>query len=393
MSSASAKLVSPPRDEPGGVAKVDRRAPGAVDVDFSLALHNRTGKYFIGRDIIQKNASLVRKVRYWRMSYPAQSSPPLGLTAKIAGRLEFWETRLRSRNFASPLGLLRSPRPVLHLDPLTVLNYRLTGKDIVLCHDVGPSSHPALFAPDVVAAYNAAYRKIASIGPRMVFVSRASQREFHRYFPGDYALSRVVYPGLRVELGNPALTPMAVTTPFLLTVGYVGARKNQLAAIEAFGLSGLCESNVRYVICGGREPGYEAVAAAAANTPGVQLLPYVSDGELNWLYRKAAGFVLPSLLEGFGIPVAEASVAGLIPIVSRGSVLEEVAGNGALAVDPENRDEIARAMRDLIAISPAEASWRRRELSNSIARFSHEQFCDAWRAIMAAAAAPEGITA
>lgn len=356
-----------------------------IDVDFSLALHNRTGKYFIGRDIISSNLSRISRVRYWRLATSPQAEPPQGLAAKVIGRLAVDELRLRSQRRRFGMRL-RPPRPVLHLDPLTVLFHRLSPQDVVLCHDIGPLSHPGLFEADVVAGYVEAYKQIAKVRPHMVFVSKASQRAFHARASGEFASSRVIYPSLRTELSDRSLSPLAIERPFLLTVGYVGTRKNQLAAIEAFGLSGLAAHNVRYVICGGREPGYEAVAAAAEKTPGVVLLSYVKDAELNWLYANADGFVLPSLLEGFGVPVAEANRAGLVPIVSRDSVLEEVAGEGALLVDPLDRREIADAMARLIAMPESEKEARREALSRAIARFSQHAFQEAWRVVTAEAA-------
>ncbi|GAA0535162.1 glycosyltransferase involved in cell wall biosynthesis [Rhizomicrobium palustre] len=359
---------------------------GMIEVDFTLALHNRTGKYFIGRDIINANLGRIYQLRYWRLKGTPAEGPPLGLKARIIGRLAVDEMRLRAMNPELRALRLRPARVVLHLDPLTVLTHRLTRHDAVLCHDVGPLTHPELFEPDVVAGYGEAYREIAEAGAHMVFVSKASERAFHKAVPGRYSSSQVVYPSLRNEVGSGASTPLDIEKPFLLTVGYVGARKNQLTAIRAFQQSGLAEKGFRYVICGGREAGYEPVAQAAGQTPGVKLLSYVGDGELNWLYANAEGFVLPSLLEGFGVPVAEANRAGLVPIVSRDSVLEEVAGEGALAVNPLDCAEIAAAMQHLAFMPESERQSRRAMLAQSVARFSEEAFLAGWDRVTAEAA-------
>jgi glycosyltransferase involved in cell wall biosynthesis len=63
------------------------------------------------------------------------------------------------------------------------------------------------------------------------------------------------------------------------------------------------------------------------------------------LYRKATLFVLPSLYEGFGLPVLEAFSCGCPVAVSRTSALPEVAGDAALYFDPRNADSIREAVR------------------------------------------------
>ncbi len=360
------------------------RAEPRFDIDFSLAVHSRTGKYFIGRDLIEGAGALIGRTYFWIL--PRQD-PPSGLFGSVIGRLQYLQAR--GQVVGGPLGWLprrRSRRPILHLDAFTVLTTRLRRFDAVLCHDVGPLTHPALFDPEVVRAYRKIYDEIAQVGPHVVFVSRASQRAFEAVLPGArLASSRVIYPAIRADIANRATTPVArlEEAPFLLSVGSIGNRKNQQGSIAAFARSGLADRGVRYVVCGGREPGHEAVATAAARTPGVLLLPYVTDAELAWLYGHARGFVLASLLEGFGVPVAEAISRGLVPAVSRDSVLHEVAGDGALLVDPEDEADVAAAMVALIDMPEAERAARRRLLEAAIGRFSLARFAQEWQQAIA----------
>ncbi|MBV9994428.1 MAG: glycosyltransferase family 4 protein [Caulobacteraceae bacterium] len=354
-------------------------AGNGADIEFSLALHDKTGKYFHGRDLIEVTSDLLHRQLFWRL---ALDSVPGGLTAKVIGRLLSLEVNARVRwaAFDRLTPRQRRRRPVAHMDPFTTLLHRLSSRDLVLCHDVGPLTHPGLFDRPVTAAYRKAYAEITDVGPHMVFVSRASQTAFHELFDGAFASSRVIYPPLRSEIMAAKQSPApGVAKPFLLTVGGLGARKNQKRAIEAFQRSGLAARGVGYVLCGGREPGHEAIIEAARRTPGVRLLGFVSDPVLNWLYAHAAGFVLPSLLEGFGVPVAEAIARGLTPLVSAGGVLHEVAGDGALLVDPGDADDIAGAMRRLVEMPAPEAERRRSQLADSIRRFTPQAFANAWR--------------
>ena len=358
------------------------------DVDFSLALHNRTGKYYLGRDLLTDQADLVRRVHYWRRS---PGRVPAGLEARVIGRLLAWEIRARRSSAAARrLPRFRPARPVLHLDPFTVLFSELSASDMVLCHDLGPITHPDLFAPAVTDLYHRAYAEIVDKGPRMAFVSRASRDAFVALH-GPAADSRVIYPAVRTEIGGDGdgdgdggRAVEGVEPPFLLTVGSIGRRKNQALTIRAFARSGLAREGVRYVVCGAREPGFDAAAEAAAGTPGVHLLPYVSDAELAWLYGHAAGFVLTSRLEGFGIPVAEAIARGLVPLVSEGGVLEEVAGEAALTADPDDEAAVAEGLRTLAGMTEGERGSLRPRLREAVGRFTREAFARGWREALTA---------
>lgn len=349
------------------------------DVDFTLALHNRTGKYFIGRDLLQVAPEYINKVYYWWFSL---AQPASGFSAKVIGRLQYLHTRHHA--LGGPFRLLpkrQSSAPVLHLDPFTVLSTELRSCDAVLCHDVGPLTHPELFDATVCHIYEHIYDLLAEVNCHMIFVSEASKLAFSTVRPQARPVSQhVIYPAIRHDMGNPsdAKPVNKVFGRYLLTVGSLGTRKNQLACIQAFAEAKLAEQGISYVICGGPEPGFEAVAEIAAITPGIIFLDYVDDGELRWLYDNAAGFVLVSLLEGFGIPVAEAISKGLVPIVTQDSVLYEVAGDGALLVDAENNHSIAQAMVQLINMTDAERQARLVQLQQSIERFTLEKFTDDW---------------
>jgi alpha-1,3-rhamnosyl/mannosyltransferase len=86
----------------------------------------------------------------------------------------------------------------------------------------------------------------------------------------------------------------------------------------------------------------------------------VSEDRLPALTAGAAVFVYPSLYEGFGFPVAQAMAAGVPVVTSNVSSLPEVAGGGALLVDPRSPAEIASALKRLL-----ESPDLRRQLGRS----------------------------
>lgn len=349
------------------------------DIDFSLAIRNRTGKYIIGAQIIKDHPDLINKVYYWRT---ALSNSPNKYIARILDISSNIEIRIRRATGGRyPPVAVRRIR-TLHIDPYTVTMSTVSAQDIVLIHDVGPVSNPDLFDVGVETLYDSAFRRAKQADARLVFVSKSSKDEFCRLY-GATSDMRVIYPPIRTgEVRHDERPVAGIDRPFLLTVGSVGRRKNQQLCIEAFARSGLPELGYAYVICGAREPGAEKVEASALSTSGVYMLPFVSEGELAWLYAKAQGFVLMSMLEGFGMPVAEAISSGLVPLVTANSVLEEVAGRQALTADNDDPEQIADGMRNLVMMTPDEKSQRTAELKSHIVKFSQEQFSEQWREVL-----------
>jgi glycosyltransferase involved in cell wall biosynthesis len=97
---------------------------------------------------------------------------------------------------------------------------------------------------------------------------------------------------------------------------------------------------------------YEAELRQRASDLGViddvRFLGWISTEELEGLYAAAACVVLPSLIEGFGLPVLEAMARGRPVACSNRGALAEVAGDAALGFDPESETAIAGAITGLL---------------------------------------------
>ncbi len=97
----------------------------------------------------------------------------------------------------------------------------------------------------------------------------------------------------------------------------------------------------------------------------MRFLDWISDDDLNGLYRAADCFVLPSRIEGFGLPVLEAMRHGTPVACSNRTALPEVAGEAALLFDPDDQQAVTGAVRRLLedAALRAELSERGRRRS------------------------------
>jgi glycosyltransferase involved in cell wall biosynthesis len=91
-----------------------------------------------------------------------------------------------------------------------------------------------------------------------------------------------------------------------------------------------------------------ALAAELRVADRVRFPGWLSDAELDGLYALAQVFALPSLIEGFGIPVLEAMARGVPVACANVSALPEVAGDAALLFDPERQQEVTAAVRRLL---------------------------------------------
>ena len=150
----------------------------------------------------------------------------------------------------------------------------------------------------------------------------------------------------------------------VLTVAAKRPHKNLGRLIEAVGQL----DTDAILLVPGLETGFGAELERRA-AERVRFLGWVDDRTLDGLYRAATCFVLPSLAEGFGLPVLEAMVRGTPVACSRVSSLPEVAGEAALYFEPLDTRAITEALDRLLTDEQLRARLRKAGLSQA-AKFS-----------------------
>jgi glycosyltransferase involved in cell wall biosynthesis len=137
-----------------------------------------------------------------------------------------------------------------------------------------------------------------------------------------------------------------ITGRYVLWVGTIEPRKNLGGLLAAF--RQLRHDDLELLLVG-PEGWNEDLAARLGSTDGrVRALGFVPLDELRALYAGAAVFCLPSLREGFGLPVLEAMMAGAPVVTSAATATEEVVGDAGISVDPLDHDAIAHALRTVL---------------------------------------------
>ncbi|GAA2091209.1 hypothetical protein GCM10009840_33020 [Pseudolysinimonas kribbensis] len=247
----------------------------------------------------------------------------------------------------------RAGRAAVDHDAVITQNFATrtgTAVSAVLVHDAMYVDHPEWFTlPE--RAYLRLLRPSLRAAHLIFTTSSAETARIGRVWPETRDRLRRV--GLDVPIDLVALEPrrpdaIAPGEEFILTVGRLNVRKNLRRLIDAYLGEDEVNSRHRLVVVGAPDGASEVLPGAAGGR--VRFLRDVDDAELRWLYAHARLFVLPSLDEGFGLPLLEARAAGTPAIASDLPVFREQEAEGWF--DPRSTTDIARALRNALAHEP-----------------------------------------
>jgi alpha-1,3-rhamnosyl/mannosyltransferase len=195
----------------------------------------------------------------------------------------------------------------------------------------------------------------------LIAVSDNTRRDATEYLGIDPKKIRRIYSGVpsayfSVTAGQveAAQTVFGLAKPYVLYVGTIEPRKNLDRLLAAWStLPDDLLSERELVIAGPYGWGSETTLATLQTHPrGVRYLGYAGEAYLPGLTAGALVTAYPSLYEGFGFPVVQSMAAGVAVLTSNTSCLPEVAGDGAIYVDPLSTGEIAQALK-LLLTSPS----------------------------------------
>jgi glycosyltransferase involved in cell wall biosynthesis/GT2 family glycosyltransferase len=237
----------------------------------------------------------------------------------------------RERNLAS---LARSLHVDVALTPVPELPLRrLPVPSVVVVHDVGPLVAPEFYSWPKKLRYRAFLPRTCAAATAVVCVSSATLKDLQVATGIDAARCEVIGEGpqLIADDGEPAEGDQ-----YVLYVGSLDPRKNVATLVDAF-TGADPPLPARLVICGPLDDGRASADLARRltrlNDGGrVQHLGFVAPEMLSSLYRNATAVALPSLYEGFGLPVLEAMMSGTPVVASDIASVREVAGESALYV-------------------------------------------------------------
>ena len=163
----------------------------------------------------------------------------------------------------------------------------------------------------------------------ITFISQFTQSEVEKNFELKGKKSFVIYNG--ISLTNTSSKPLiAPESKFLFSIGTVVPKKNFHVLVDFLKLLPV---EYKIVLAGTTFHSYAAEIKRSIQSAGLEqrflLVGTIDEKEKRWYYENATAFIFPSLLEGFGLPVAEAMALGLPLFLSDKTSLPEIGGSDA----------------------------------------------------------------
>lgn len=315
-----------------------------VTVDARMLHSSGIGTY-LGA-LLPRIVRRLSQVRFCLLGDPAVLAP-LGMGGRV-------ETRALGAGVYSALeqpGLFaRTPRDTrVFWAPHVNFPLAAPGRLLVTVHDAfyvnpPPEARPRL---DKAIYLGALMRALPRRASAIAVVSEFTKGELERELGPFRAPLEVVHNGIEATWLEPTRAPSPHGKPYLLFVGNLKPHKNLARTLSAF-----CKLAERvphdFLIVGGGDPHVYRDAIDPQHVPRVRFLGALGREALRATVGNAAGLVLASLYEGFGLPPLEAMACGVPVLVSRAASLPEVCGDAALYCDPLSVDDIARGLSELL---------------------------------------------
>ena len=337
-------------------------------LDYRPALRERTG---VGEYVHEIAAALARRLSApdelilfsssWKdrlgASVPAGRQVDVRVPVRVLNALWHRLGAPAIERFAGPVDVAHSFHPLL-------LPSRRAAQ-VVTVHDLDFLDHPERTRREIRRDYPALAADHAQRAAAVVAVSAFTAGEVER---------RLGVPRERIVIcgsGAPAWAPRAAAAPRgpILFMGTLEPRKNVGALLQAYAalLAHVPTAPPLWLAGGATEAasGWLRTIAEPPLAGRVQHLGYVQSDRRYDLYSQASMLVLPSHLEGFGIPLLEAMTVGVPAIVSNRGALPEVAGGAAQVIEPEDVDGFAAAMRRYLEDPAAAAAASARGLERA----------------------------
>ncbi|OLC22699.1 MAG: hypothetical protein AUG06_05600 [Actinobacteria bacterium 13_1_20CM_2_65_11] len=298
-----------------------------VAVDLNPATREvATGTEIYTREVGSRLPAAAPELRW--LFFASRARPGLGVDVMVVPMARLW-SQLRL-----PLALGRA-HPDLLFVPAHAIPFGWPGKSLTVVHDLAFERHPEAYSLSERSYLQLTTRWAALRCPLVITPSESTRQDLVDLYHVAPERIRVVPNGggeqvERAVAPTRKLAEMGLEGPFVLQVGRIETRKNQgaaLAAIERL-------EGITLAVAGPERD--RALAAKLRASSRARVLGRVDAPTLELLYRRAKAVVVPSLYEGFGLPVLEAMARGQVVVAARNSSLPEVGGDAALYVDDPN---------------------------------------------------------
>lgn len=327
-----------------------------IGVDVSdLATNRADGTTRYTREVAQRLPELTQTDR-WTYFAPADFTLAVSasVSKKIAPFPKYW-TQLRL-----PIEIYRTAPDVLFM-PIQQLPYIRPAKvkTVAVIHDLAFHYYPEQFTYKDWLLLHTFTAYVARQADQIITVSEATAQDVANHY-GRTENVHVIHHGVdHAQFRPPSATERQISwrtltaaypklkKPYVLYVGQIQPRKNLERLVGAFEqLSPIVAEQL--VIAGGHgwlQHEFRAKVTTSPRRTDIYQLGRIDDALLPALYWHADVFTLPSLYEGFGLPLLEALACECPVVTSNVSSMPEVVGHAAVLIDPTNSDDIARGIQ------------------------------------------------
>lgn len=322
----------------GNEANIDRKV-GIGEYAYELLLQFAKAKEDVKFEVYLKENP--------RIEMPVPTS---NFKYRIVGPKKLWT------QFGLPLNLFIEKRPDVFFTPTHYAPRFSPIPTAISIMDLSFIHFPNLFAKrDLYQLTNWTSYSVKNAS-KIFTISQSSKDDIIDIYGVDDNKIFVTYPGIKEGSNGKILTmddlrkKFGIDKNYILFVGTLQPRKNIIKLIEAF--SKIERENLILVIVGKKGWLYEDILSAPQKfgvLERVKFLDFAEDKDLPSLYQNATCFVLPSLYEGFGLPVLEAMKYGCPVLVSNVSSLPEAGGDAAIYFDPKDANDIKEKIEKVIS--------------------------------------------
>jgi glycosyltransferase involved in cell wall biosynthesis len=275
---------------------------------------------------------------------------------RVSPRLLWMNTRLPKSIATTKPDLCHFPN---YLMPVPNFN----APSIVTMYDMSVYSSPEFHPTKTVLVHQAVMPIAARRASAIITISESARQDILHYLPVPPEKVQVIYAGVAPhfharhdhEIEEQIRQRYNLNFPFVLTVGTLEPRKNQVRLIQAFAELVKQERLPHHLVVAGSHGWKESPIWETVQKSGIEerlhFLGYVPSQTLPHLYHMATAFAFPSLHEGFGLPVLEAMACGTPVLTSHIAALVELTGSAAYTVDPLSTQEIAAGLYCLLTCS------------------------------------------
>ena len=248
-------------------------------------------------------------------------------------------------------------------------------RKVLTVHDVLFKDFPENYSRIDSALYDYKMRKSLAYADTVVCITQATKEAVLKHYSKHLReMPLVIRQGIDSSIWKHDSIETNDKMPYIVCVGTIEARKNQLRLIQAYNMSSIAGA-YKLVLVGRLRGEYgRKVKALIEDNPNIELLHSLNNVELAQIVKHATASVYASVGEGFGLPVLESIAIGTPVATSNISAIQEAGGQCAIYFDPYSVESISQALE--LVVNPYAKQMLDRNVEAHMLQFNAQTIID-----------------